>query len=56
MSLEKITEMLEERNQYYRSAADFNVETDGKTVKEIGMEIISLLGSVDIERENQRHN
>lgn len=52
MSLEKITEMLEERNQYYRSAADFNVETDGKTVKEIGMEIISLLGSVDIEREN----
>lgn len=43
MSVEHIQELMEKRQAAYKSAADIIVKTDGKTIEQIGQEIIEKL-------------
>lgn len=52
MSVEKIRSLLEQRMPLYEKAADLVIDTDQKTVKEIGLEIVKKLGSVSNDGEN----
>lgn len=50
MSVNKIASLLQQRIPFYGKAADFIVETDEKSVKEICLEIVKKLGSVQHDR------
>ncbi|MFA6508291.1 MAG: shikimate kinase [Treponemataceae bacterium] len=50
MSVEKITAVLEKRLPFYEAAADIAIDTDGKTIAQIGAEILIRLGSPAFDR------
>ena len=50
MSVDKIEHMLEGRLPLYEKAADLVIETDGKSVEQVSLEIVDQLMCCDLER------
>ena len=41
--LDEIGEVLKKREPLYKKAADYEIDTDGKSVEEVGKEILELV-------------